>query len=1252
MTRRTLTLRLVPLALFATLGVRAIAQTWWNPDYAHRTAISIKNNDASPTPTPTSAEVYLPIDPTMRGDRSDLRVVYYNGSTNQELDSKVFRDLSPASPFYTENLSAGTTGYAGLPAGIPVAPVLTAGDDSGATVTLPFNFPFAGGSTNQVFMSIDGYLVPGTATPTSQYGLATGGGVRGIFPYTSDYTIVATNASATLANMYMFADATQAVFRWEVAESGQSTVIAKFAAILKPDGSIRYVYSDTVTPPSAGVGGPGSYAEMAYGVQVGFFGGGFIHYPTGSYPSSADFSNHADILYTPTSATPPTEVIRSVFRLQQPIASGATSSGQYFIYYGNVSPTAPPRTLKNVFDYVVDFSSAANVVGSTPPDWDLQIDNTMTVQNYQGGKVGLLNTVVASNHPRSTVKASAMPAFLNVETLSHVAPYGGGSLEMAPMTRVVSAASDPNFQGGYAYGVDAFGDPGGSHIVSYVNPVTSADPADMGGVSDPQKADVYANILYRVTGSPGLIQGKNWRDDQSEPAGAMLQVDRSNVHPQHGGVDDPTYTQPGTTGVSGYAQRIAVDYIALREIRGLAPTQGTVESFSSPGPFIQGTLTDTGGKPLASGTVTISNGSTVNITVLVGPTGAYKVTVPAGTYSVAATGPACYESHTTTGVVASASTPTNFALVFGCGTITGVCRAGINNELQANTLVTLIDSNGMYVGSTTSDKSGFFSISYPSGGTYGLGAMSPEGYGGRVSLTLPSGSSVIQNLTMSVLPNGDCEIPTATNSFALGWTTSFDTPGSYVYSQAQNHTPGGHWSMGITDPSTPDQANHLSGLNNPPVTSFNLPVQSDLFDITVSVWVYFTKTGQMCALRLRDNWPLAGGQNRVYAKSGSPPDPNNMNTGGLDGSGNVPINQWYQIRVTVPAGTKLKGEAPTRLQMNMYAMNSNFSTTWQSLGGGTNGTIYFDDWTVTQTIKSSALGKVVDSAGKPISNAYVGRMTDAGGLAGTNLLTGPFSFTDDSGNFTFYEAVDTAATAGAWSAVLPGATGYLPNYGNLVGTAALNTVASPSGRTTITVPKAGVVSIGATGNAGGRSDATVALSVDNRLTTRWDSGTGNADATITYDLGSAKSVDQVEIFWEAATPDSYTLEVDTDPGTPNMVMDVSVGGAALGILGLDITPFTEGPYQLIRLPAPTTGRYIKVHCTANSGSFNNYSIIEMRALSAAATVPVLTKTDAATVLRIAGGLATASLSDLFKYDVNRDGKITAADAVAITKQAP
>jgi len=401
-------------------------------------------------------------------------------------------------------------------------------------------------------------------------------------------------------------------------------------------------------------------------------------------------------------------------------------------------------------------------------------------------------------------------------------------------------------------------------------------------------------------------------------------------------------------------------------------------------------------------------------------------------------------------------------------------------------------------------------------------------------------------------------------------------------------------------------------------------------------------------LRLRNNWPVNG----IEAVAGQAPSPANANTGGLDVNGKVPVGQWYEIRAFAPAGTVLN--PVNTLAVNAYAYNaaSKGANPSSPTVGGNDGIVYFDDFTITVTPKSSALGKVVDNLGNPVAGAYVGVMTSADGLAGDNLLTSPFVYSDDQGNFTLFQATDGDVKVGAWAPVRPGATGFLPNYGNLVGIATLTTSAAPTTRTSITAVKAGVVSVGSTGNAGGSNDADVPKSADNSLFTRWTSAGGpNADVSITYDMGSVKTVDQIEIYWEAATPDVYQVEANTVLGTPNTVMDVTAFAQTLGITGLNITPFNEGAFHLIRLPAPVSARYIVIHPTVY-GTFQNYSIIEMRALSAAATVPALTRTDAATVLRIAGGLATSTPADLFKYDLNGDGRINVPDAVAITKQAP
>lgn len=1223
MTRRTQAVRLLPLALFVLTGARAKAQTWWNPDYTQRVGVTITNNDASATPVPTSVEV-------------------------------------PYKSGHKESTGVGTTDYTTLPVGTKLTFSSNGAslDDNTTVVTLPFSFPWVGGATNQVVVAIDGYIAPGAVDlgrPDKPADIASR---PEIIPWSSDFAITDTATQGVYADL----QATQATFRWELQESASGPIIAKFAAILKPDGSIRFVYGSPCDSPSAAIADfpntSGAYSPIKFG--IGGEDASVIHFP--AFPASN--TGHADLLY---SFIPPAPwrsdfndvralywsgsawqeldrqvlidsaaITRVVFRLVNPIAAGGNSTGQYFLYFANPSPQLnAPSSVYNIYDHVEDFLSSANVVGSLAPNWvSGATADTMTVVNVGGVKMG---QIAGPDHPRGVVKSSAMPAFLNAELYARFFP-SGGEAECAPMVRAVGSATngyaDQNraYTGGFGYVMDGFGSQEGP--VSYVNSALNTGPADMGVHGTYHGAGgVFENSIVRITDT---LSGKFWKDLDPQPAWFDANIALTKNNPAHDGVPDPLWDQPGTVGMGTYSNAPTIQFMAIREIRNLAAPLASIEAGPAFGPGLQGVISSSRLGPLPNLHFTISDGTTT-LNLITGPNGQYHISLPPGTYSITA-GSYAHTTTTVSGLSPSVGTQTNVVLPYVGLTISGVAREALSGAPMAGATIVVLDSNGYNVAMTTANSLGHYSVLAPGGGTVNVSAMGTNGMGDRKPVTGVAGGTATLNLSGTLISNGDAETPDVTNTTALQWSGAFDNPTAYVYSRDQNHTPGGHWSVAILNPSTPDQPNHLSGWNPPPSGFYNLPVLSSIADIKVTLWVYFSKAGQKGRLRLRNSWPVSG----IISVAGQAPDANNANKGGLDVNGKVPVGQWYEMSSTVTAGTTLS-PADT-LAVDAYAYNS--------AGGGSDGIVYFDDFTITVTPKSSALGKVVDSLGNPIAGAYVGAMTNAGGLGGDNLLTGPFVFSDDSGNFTLFQASDGAIKVGAWAPVLPGTTGFLPNYGNLIGTATLNTVANPSGRTTVTVAKAGVVSIGAAGNAGGRNDASVAQSVDNSLATRWDSGGGaNADVTVTYDLGSVKTIDQIEIFWEAATPDAFTVEADTDINTPNTVMEVGIGGQTLGILGLDITPFNEGAFHIIRLPAPTSARYIKVHPTAY-GTFQNYSIIEMRALSAAATVPALTRTDAATVLRIAGGLATSTQADLFKYDVTGDGKITAADAVAIAKQAP
>jgi hypothetical protein len=1222
----------------------ALAQTF--SDYTRVVPLTIQNNDTVATPTPTSAEVVFPIDAAnMRTDRLDVRVGYNNGTSTQEIASKIFRTTpNPTSPWYTENLSAGTTDYSTLPAGTAVNPGTASGDDSGTTVTLPFSFPFAGGSSNQVFMSTDGYLSPGSATPTGQYGRGgTTGGARGIWPYSSDYT-TAINGGPTGSALYFYGDATRAVFRWEVAESGKSTIIAKFAAILYPNGDIRFVYSNLVTPTSSGVGGLGSYGEVAYGVQAGYYGAGIIHYPTDNYPTSADFSNHTDILYTALPVVLPTEQVRAVFRLQAPIPAGGTSTGEYAIYYGNTSPLATAqRDLKQVFDTYYDFSNAA--LGAAA-DWDVQGANTVTVETYQGRKVGVLRG--GFNHAQASLKAGVLPNFLNVEALSHIAGDGGGQLEMGTMVRVISDSSDANFQGGYAYVTDSFGS--NASICSYINGNADNGPALMAETPHALQSDVFDNVLFRVNGTPGLLQGKDWMDNvETEPSGWLVQSDRSTATPAHNSVADPAYGA-GTIGMSNYVQPFALDYIALRELRNLGVTSGAIQTVTPAGPFIQGTIssTKTSLNPLTTATVTITGPNSYNSTFVVGPSGNYKVSAPnTGTYTVTASAP-LHTSTTVSGVTPSASGQTNITLQYAASTIAGVVSDALTNMPFSGMTIVAVDSTGARLGSTTTDTNGAYSLQVLATGTVSIAALgngfanndARAGKSDRESVNVVPDTVQTVNLLVKGPNNGDFEIPNAAGTAPEGWTTTQFTAGTplatYKLDSSQNHTPGGHYSLSVTNPTSQFDA----WIPGPPNYQW-VPVNPN-FNYTVSVWVYFTQAGQRARLRVRTL--DRSGTDLNLALPGGNTSAGYITAGAADASSGLqaPVGQWTQVTLTVPANTNL-GNLDDRL----YAAGPP--------GGGINtGTIYFDDYTITATPIASATGRVVDQNGNPLAHTIVGSLLDQG-FGAPNSLNSPV-FTDATGHYTLYASAVGDLAVTAWKLPTPDSTGKIPAlgyYGRVDGTASAGTPTALPDLALKPQANAAISVVSVLNSTGGNAETgTAANAVDNNVNTREAAGGTDPHIFYTFDLGSAKPIDQIEVLWEYAYPADCTISVSPDTiGDWATIYDgPNPTPISTGVLPgtVNYSSNSEGNTYVFNFPTPQTVRYIQIENRQYQGSLGNYSLIELRALSTTGTVP-FTSADVIRALQIAGGLVTASSADKTRLAVTGGSGVQLQDAVKILR---
>ncbi|HEY3265652.1 MAG TPA: carboxypeptidase-like regulatory domain-containing protein, partial [Armatimonadota bacterium] len=1056
------------LAALLAVCAPSVAQTWWNADYAKRVPVTITNpgGGAMPTARMTAEIPFTPIPPEARTDGSDMRVVYTPdiGTTWQELDRQYIHD---GQLFVTENLNAGKTDYNSLPAGTKVSWSGNGAslDDNWTILTLPFAFPYRNGTTNKLYVAIDGFIAPNMVTdPGRPDSVAQALSSFAIMPWQSDLAITDTAAMGVYADL---ADPNQVTIRWEVQESASGPIIAKFAVILKPDGSIRFVYSDTVKSPSAGIADPahGGYSPVKYGVGAGDSGLSKVTAP--AFP--ADFSNHADILYTQSGDV--RDIARLVFRLVSPLADGAVSTGQYYVYYGGTSPSAPLTDVRNIYDYVVDFLSSANVVGSPAPDWiTASVDEQMTVVNWRGQKVGLLEyNNNGFDHARAIVKDGAMPKFLNLESYGHIAPYGGGQFEQVQMVRVVQNASntypDPNvaFMGGYGYATDAFGTYGNDTLTSEVNPAVNRGPAEI--LSQPRAGhmNTYENILYRVEGQ--LLSGKAWKDYEPQPFWRYIGVDRTKYAPMHDTTSDPVYDQAGGVGIATYQQPVAVDYIALRELRTTSAV-GASETGTPSASRIAGTVTGVGGAGVGGASVTVTGGA-VNTTVNADAAGRYQVSAPAGTYSVTASAKN-YAPTTLNNVSPSTAETTNVALTYTGVKISGVVRAAIAATLTPHALVTLVDANGKIAAQTNADSKGAYSLVAPAPGEYSIAAME-EPYrdfgsferGQRQTVTVATAPLTV-NFAIVDFANGDMEIPAADYARPQTWEgyrySGFKKPSpEWTYNTDQNHTPGGHYSIGIKDSLGGDTWIQA-------VPFFPFPYLNGNFSRHFSVWWYPTVVGQKTLVIAR-----------LYDTTNATKQDRQMNVT----ADATMVNKWNEITADFTPD-------PT---INMMSVRL------RGEGGGA-GMMYFDDLTLTATPVAQIYGQVTDDAGAPVANAYVGTMSNAAGISDPILVDAPFTLTDESGNYHLYLSETGSQTIGAWAYPQPAADGSLPSYGYVSDVKTSTAGPNPTSPTNFTIRRATNVAKGTTFTAketdtgtdlGKDTNLPPANAVDDNLNSRWAS---------------------------------------------------------------------------------------------------------------------------------------------------------------------
>ncbi|WP_181795911.1 discoidin domain-containing protein [Streptomyces sp. WELS2] len=92
---------------------------------------------------------------------------------------------------------------------------------------------------------------------------------------------------------------------------------------------------------------------------------------------------------------------------------------------------------------------------------------------------------------------------------------------------------------------------------------------------------------------------------------------------------------------------------------------------------------------------------------------------------------------------------------------------------------------------------------------------------------------------------------------------------------------------------------------------------------------------------------------------------------------------------------------------------------------------------------------------------------------------------------------------------------------------------------------------------------------------RWSSD-WNTDRWVSVDLGAQSTIDTVDLYWESAYAVDYLLQVSDDNRTWRTVYEPSAADVAARRADVESPSDAAGLHDSVRLPAPVTGRYVRM----------------------------------------------------------------------------
>jgi hypothetical protein len=373
------------------------------------------------------------------------------------------------------------------------------------------------------------------------------------------------------------------------------------------------------------------------------------------------------------------------------------------------------------------------------------------------------------NHPGVAVVASTGDSAYGVAypaASQYVTSVGGTSLVKDSSTRGWSESVWNNSYGGGGSGCSvyepkpSFQTDSGCANRTVADVSADADPVTGVSVYDSYQASGWQ--VYGGTSAASPIIASVYADAGAPAAGTYPNSypyaspsSLNDVTSGSNGTCTPTYLCTAGAGYDGPT--------------GLGTPDGTAAFTSGPHGFVKGTVTASGGAPLAGAQVTVGSS-----TVTTAADGTYTLSVPAGTYTVAVSDYG-YASNSVTGVaVADGATVTeDFTLAaVARATVSGIVTDGSGEGWPLYSSITVAGAPGGPV--YTNPKTGAYSLQLPVDGSYTLKvAAAYPGYQPTTQSLTVGTAALTQNISVPVDAAG-CTAPGYT-SHAHGIYQTFDT---------------------------------------------------------------------------------------------------------------------------------------------------------------------------------------------------------------------------------------------------------------------------------------------------------------------------------------------------------------------------------------------------------------------------------------------------------------------------------------------